>query len=392
MLEEVKKELTGHILPFWMRLKDEEYGGYYGLVDVDLKLDKTGEKGCILNSRILWTFSNAVLVLKDEQYLPYAKHAYRFLSEKFFDRKHGGIFWSLDYKGEPLDTIKHSYNIAFAIYGLSSYYAASGEKTALDLAIELYELLEMRYKDAYGYQEALSADFGPQSNEHLSENGVMASKTMNTTLHIFEAYTELYRVSRMEPVKKSMEWILDLFCDKIYSREKERMEVFFDDKMNTLIDLHSYGHDIETAWLLDRGLSILQNPVYSDKCRDMITALEKKILSVAYNGESVPAECENGKVLENRIWWVQCEAMVGFYNAYEKHPEQTEYLTAVKHIWEYTKEYMVDHREGGEWLNERFYDKTINRREPIVWPWKCPYHNGRMCLELISRAEGKNGQ
>ena len=124
----------------------------------------------------------------------------------------------------------------------------------------------------------------------------------------------------------------------------------------------------------------------------MITALEKKILSVAYNGESVPAECENGKVLENRIWWVQCEAMVGFYNAYEKHPEQTEYLTAVKHIWEYTKEYMVDHREGGEWLNERFYDKTINRREPIVWPWKCPYHNGRMCLELISRAEGKNGQ
>lgn len=387
MKEEIRKELTEHILPFWMKLKDDEFGGYYGMVDVDLKLDKTGEKGCILNSRILWTFSNAVEVLGDKSYLPYAKHAYDFLIEKFYDRKFGGIFWSLDYKGQPLDKIKHSYNTAFAIYALSSYYAVTKDARALEIATELYQLLEMKYLDDYGYQEAFTEDFKPQSNEHLSENGVMASKTMNTTLHIFEAYTELYRVSGMEPVKKSMKRILDLFCEKIYAPEKERMEVFFDEKMNTLIDLHSYGHDIETAWLLDRGLKVMQDAQYSAKCKDMITALEKKILAVAYNGESLPAECEKGKVLQTRVWWVQCEAMVGFYNAYQKHPEAKEYLEAVRNIWEYTKKWLIDDREGGEWINERFTDGTINREQPIVWPWKCPYHNARMCFELIQRME-----
>lgn len=400
--EEFQKELTEHILPFWMRLKDEKFGGFYGFMDVDLCLDKTAEKGCILNSRLLWTFSNAVLVLKDEKYLPYAKHAYEFLAGRFFDRKNGGIYWSLNYKGEPLDTVKHSYNTAFAVYALSSYYDASKDEEALLLAKELYQLLEMKYKDEYGYKEAFTVDFQPQSNEHLSENGVMAAKTMNTTLHIFEAYTELYRVSGLAPVKKSMQWILDLFCEKIYNPKLSRMEVFFDEQMNTLIDLHSYGHDIETAWLLDRGLEVLQDDARSEKCRHMIASLEKKILEAAYNGESLPAECENGRVLETRVWWVQCEAIIGFYNAYQKcqtNSGQTDadrrgalalsekYLDAVKQIWEYTKKYMIDDREGGEWLNERLNDKTINRRQPVVSPWKCPYHNSRMCLEMVRRME-----
>lgn len=385
MLQEIKKELVEHILPFWMNLKDEENGGYYGFMDVDLGLDKTGEKGCILNSRILWTFSNAVLVLGDKSYLPYAEHAYRFLAEKFYDNERGGVYWSLNYKGEPLDTIKHSYNTAFAIYALSSFYAASGEVRALELAKELYFLLEEKYRDEYGYKEAFTVDFKPQSNEHLSENGVMASKTMNTTLHIIEAYTELYRVAGFAPAAQSIKEILDLFHDKIFAPAAERMEVFFDEKMNTLIDLHSYGHDIETAWLLDRALYVLGDRAYSEKCADMITTLEEKILKVAYDGESLAAECEKGKVLETRVWWVQCEAIIGFYNAYQKHPEQTKYLEASQNIWNYTKEYFVDKREGGEWLNERFYDKSINRAQPVVSPWKCPYHNARMCFEMIKR-------
>ena len=385
MQAEMRKELTEHILPFWMGLLDEKNGGYYGFMDTDLTLTREAEKGCILNSRILWTFSNAATLLDSKLYLPYAKHAFLFLKNVFWDREHGGIYWSVDAQGKPLDTIKHSYNTAFAIYGLSSYYEASGEEEALLMAKELYLLLETRYKDAYGYREAFTVDFGPQSNEHLSENGVMASKTMNTTLHIFEAYTELYRVSGFEPAKESLHRILELFGEKIYNPQKKRMEVFFDEKMNTLIDLHSYGHDIETAWLLARGLAVLGEEPLLEKYRPMLESLEDTILNEAFTGTYLPAECENGKVLKTGVWWVQCEAVIGFVNAWQQRPQRTDFLAAAGRVWDYLKEYFVDTREGGEWYNERFPDGSVNKGQPVVSPWKCPYHNSRMCMEMIRR-------
>lgn len=388
MQSEIKNELVNHILPFWMALKDDEYGGYYGYMDTKLNLNKQGEKGGILNSRILWTFSNAYLYLKDEKLLGYAKHAYNFLVNKLYDDKNGGIYWSVDYKGQPLDTIKHSYNISFAIYALSSYYDASKDEKALELAKELFHLVEDIYRDEYGYKEALTIDFKPQSNEHLSENGVMASKTMNTTLHAFEAYTELYRVSGYEPAKSAMLWILDIFKNKIYNKSLHRLEVFFDEKFNSLIDLHSYGHDIEAAWLVERGIEVLGEEVLKHEFEPIFEDLEQQILSVAYDGHSIAAECEKGVVLTKRIWWVQCEAMIGFYNAYQKRHE-IEYLDAVHNIWEFIKEYFIDNRPGGEWINERFFDEqmTINEKEPVLSVWKCPYHNSRMCLELLKRQQ-----
>lgn len=390
MRNEIKEELTSHILPFWKSLKDEENGGYYGYMDCDLKLDKQAEKGGILNSRILWTFSNAYMFLKESSLLDYAKHAYDFLVEKLYDRERGGIYWSVDYMGNPADTIKHSYNIAFAVYALSSYYDASGDEHALELAKELFYVIENTYRDEFGYKEALTVDFSPQSNEHLSENGVIAEKTMNTTLHIFEAYTELYRVSGFGPAKKSMEWILHIFKDKIFNPEKRRLEVFFDKEFHSILDLHSYGHDIEAAWLIERGLVVLGDKALHEDFLTMFEILEKEILSVAYDGTSVAAECENGVVLDKRIWWVQCEAMIGFYNAYQKRPEETPYLEAVRQIWEFVKTYIIDKRQGGEWINERFYDeeRTINREEPMLSPWKCPYHNARMCMEMLKRIPG----
>ncbi len=385
--EEIKQELTDHILPFWKNLKDEENGGFYGYMGTDMVLDKKAEKGGILHSRILWTFANAYLTLKDETMLPYAKHAYEFIRDSFFDKELGGMYWSVNYKGEPADTIKHSYNMAFGIYGLSSYYAATKDEEALELAKSLYEIIESKYRDEKGYKEALTVDFQPQSNEHLSENGVMAEKTMNTMLHIYEAYTELYRVCGHEGAKEGMKFIADIFLNKIYVPEKHRLEVFFDKDMNTLIDLHSYGHDIETAWLMEKGLEVLGDDVYHEKFLPMFEDLEEEILKVAYDGESVAAEAEEGRVLENRIWWVQCESMIGFLNAYHKRPTETKYMDAVNNIWEFVKKYIIDYRQGSEWYNERFYDKSINEKEPLLSPWKCPYHNARMCYEFINRLD-----
>lgn len=385
MVEEVKNHLLNTIIPFWKNLRDDENGGYYGWLDYDLKLDKKAVKGCILNSRITWFFANAYTLLKDESLLDEARHGYEFLKEHCIDKENGGIYWSIRYDGTPEDTTKHTYNQAFCIYALSSYYEASGDKEALDLAKQLFALIEEKCTDEVGYLEAFTKDFKPESNEKLSENGVLADKTMNTLLHVFEAYTELYRVSKDEAVKKRLMWIMDTFADKVYNPELHRQEVFFDANYNSIIDLHSYGHDIETAWLMDRGTEVLGEPEYTAKMSPITKDLTAQIYKIAFDGHSLANECCKGEVNTHRIWWVQAETVVGFLNGYEKDPSKKEYLEAAEHEWEFIKEHVVDKREGSEWFWEVRPDGTPFEGRPIVEPWKCPYHNGRMCFEVIRR-------
>ena len=386
MIEEVKSELTGHIIPFWKKLRDNEYGGYYGLLDFDLKLDKKAVKGCILNNRITWFFSNAYLCLKDESLLDEARHGYEFLRDYCLDRKNGGVYWSMSYDGKPLDTTKHTYNQAFCIYALSSYYDACGDKEALEEAYSLFDIIETKCRDEGGYLEAFDEEFKPASNEKLSENGVMADRTMNTLLHVFEAYTELYRVDKNEKVADKLRWILDCFADKIYNPQLHRQEVFFDHEYNTLIDLYSYGHDIETSWLIDRGLEILGDKAYTEKLSPITTDLARNVKKTAFDGHSLANECDKGVVNTDRIWWVQAETLIGFINAYQKDKSQTDFLEAARAEWDFIKNYSIDHREGSEWFSGVAADGSPDpRKREIVEPWKCPYHNGRMCIEVIKR-------
>lgn len=385
MKKEVKNHLINDIIPFWKKLRDDVHGGYYGFMDFDLKVDEKAVKGCILNSRITWFFANAYMVLKDESLLDEAKYGYEFMKNYCMDKENGGIFWSLQYDGTPEETLKHTYNQAFAIYALSSYYDASKDKEALDMAYELFELIETKCRDEYGYLEAFNEKFELIDNEKLSENGVMAEKTMNTLLHVFEAYTELYRVDKNEKVKEKLQEILDIFADKVYNPEIHRQEVFFDKYWNTIIDLHSYGHDIETAWLIDRGLEVLGDEKYERKLSPITKDLTNQIYKIAFDGRSLSNECERGVVDTNRVWWVQAETIVGFLNGYEKNPERTDYLDAAKATWEFIKEYVLDKREGSEWFWRVSQDGKPDTEKPIVEPWKCPYHNGRMCFEVINR-------
>ncbi len=389
MVEEIKAHLINDIIPFWKGLRDDEFGGYYGYLDYDLKLDKKAEKGCILNSRITWFFSNAYTLLKDESLLEEAKHGFVFMKEHCMDKENGGIFWSMKYNGEPEDTTKHTYNQAFSIYALSSYYEASGDEEALEMAKELFHIIETRCTDAIGYKEAFDKEFHEIENDKLSENGVIAEKTMNTLLHVFEAYTELYRVAKLPEVKERLEWIMDTFVNKVYNPDRHRQEVFFDAEMNSILDLHSYGHDIETAWLIDRGVEVLGEKEYEEKMTPITRDLTAQIYKVAFNGSSLANECENGVVNEHRIWWVQAEAVVGFLNGYQKNPEKTEYLEAAKAEWNFIKEHVIDKRTGSEWFWEVDEEGKPFEGRPIVEPWKCPYHNGRMCFEVIKRAEQK---
>ncbi len=380
---EVHQELTRRILPFWSGLRDDVRGGYVGKMDYDLTRHPEADKGCILNSRILWFFSEAYLLLKDEALLGEARHAYEML-KRMTDQQNGGVYWSLHADGTVADATKHTYNQAFAIYALSAYFRAGKNPYALERAKVLFRMIEDKCRDAGGYLEAFTADWRPESNEKLSENGVMATRTMNTLLHVMEGYTGLYQVWSDPELKARLYEILDIWESKIYNKEKRRQEVFFDHEYHSLIDLHSFGHDIETSWLTEKTLEALDDPALTARIRPRLLEMADHTWHAAFTDHGFANECERGVVNQKRIWWVQAEALMGFLNAWEKTGE-TRYWDAMLSQWNYIRDVMTDKRTNSEWFWYVNEDGTPGSDEPIVEPWKCPYHNGRMCIEVLRR-------
>ncbi len=392
MKAEIQKELENHIIPFWDALCDYEKGGFYGFVSYGLKTDKDAPKGVILHSRILWFYSNCYLVLRKKEYLDKAAHCFDFLRKHCVDREYGGVYWMMNADGSVNDSMKHTYCQAFFIYAMSSYYDASGDKEALELALDVFETVEKKCVDSVAYLEAQSREFELIENDALSENGLMADKTMNTVLHLIEAYTELYRVSRNEKVLERLIFQLKLTYDRIYDKDGSKLLVFFDKEMNVIGDIHSYGHDIEATWLLDRACDVIADSGSEDfvKLGEKISGMNRKIVrsiaDIAFKEGSVLNERENDKINTWRIWWVQAESVVGFLNAYQRYGD-SEYEHISRSVWNYIKEKIIDRREGGEWYSQVDENGTPADFKPAVDPWKCPYHNGRMCLEVIERLE-----
>jgi mannobiose 2-epimerase len=385
LYKETKQELLNHIMPFWNKLKDER-GGFYGYVDYNLEIDKDAIKGVILNSRIMWFYSNIYLTCKNEEALDYAKHAFEFFKNYCLDKEYGGVYLLMNYDGTPYDDMKHTYNQAFAIYGLSSYYNATKDKEALKIAYDLFNIIETKCVDEYGYTEAFDRKWNIINNDLLSEDGFHADKTMNALLHIIEAYTELYRVDKNQMVREKLEKALIVCKNKVYNSDSHILEVFFDKKMNSIADIHSYGHDIEASWLIDRALEVLNDDVFTKEFAPITAQIVDKVLNTAYENGSINNQNCEGKIDKTRVWWVQAESVVGFLNAYEKIRNE-KYLDVTLNIWNYIKENIIDKRDESEWFWEVDFDGKPSSRKPIVEPWKCPYHNGRMCMEVIRRYE-----
>lgn len=382
MKQQCKDELVNRIIPFWKNLADFDNGGFYGYVDNNLAINKEFNKGVILNSRILWFFSNCSLILKDKECLKYAEHAFKFL-EKCIDKEYGGVYWHMDYKGNPADEMKHTYNIAFAIYALSSYYMASKNQQAILYAYELFDTIESKTIDEIGYVECFDRTWNVIDNKILSENGLLAEKTMNTVLHLIEAYTELYKADSSGKVKERLEFLLNQYTDKIFDAENNKLFVFFDKNLNVIGDIHSYGHDIEASWLTDLACETLGNESLTLKCKEINLKISNNIFELAFKNGALNNERENDKIDTKRVWWVQAEGVVGFYNAYQKSGE-SKYIEISEKIWDYIKNNFSDKRQGGEWHAYISQDGDV-LSFPVVDPWKCPYHNGRMCLEVIKR-------
>jgi len=381
MLGEIRAELTDHIIPFWNGMADYENGGFCGYMSHNLVTDKSADKGVILLSRILWFYSNCFLVLNESALLESAKHCFNFMAKHCVDAEYGGVYWSVKANGEKSETMKHIYCHAFFIYAMSSYYDASGDESALDLAMEVFEIAESRFADEVSYRECFTRDWQTRDNAELSENGINADKTMNSVLHLIEAYTELYRVAKNTRVAERLRFLLSLTYDKIYDKDNARLLVFFDDGMNPLGDVHSYGHDIEAAWLMDRAVQIAKDELPNGLFNDILAMnrkLAEKVYEAAFDeGEkAMNYENDGGRINKTRVWWAEAEAVVGFVKA-----RDPRYLERARQVWEYIRAYVIDTRDGGEWHSQVGED-GVPAELPVVDEWKCPYHNGRMCLEV----------
>lgn len=386
--QEVQEVLTTNILPYWMnRMVDEENGGFYGRITGMEQRVPEAEKGAILNARILWTYSAAYRLLKKEEYLAMATRAKEYIIHHFYDKEFGGIYWSLDCKGAPLDTKKQIYALGFAIYGLSEYNRATEDKEALDYAVRLFESIEAHSFDAVknGYCEALTREWDEIEDMRLSEKDANERKTMNTHLHILEPYTNLYRVWKDERLKKQLYNLILIFTDKILNRETGHLQLFFDDDWNSKYRIVSYGHDIEASWLIHEAALELGD-------KDLLAKVEPIVKQIAI-AASEGFTSEGGMIYEknpdtyrvdaDRHWWVQAETVVGYMNLFQ-HFNDKEALQKAIACWDFIRKYLID-RENGEWYWSIRADGTVNREDDKAGFWKCPYHNGRMCMEVLMR-------
>ena len=379
--------LRENILPFWQDMADTENGGFYGEADFYGKIDKTAAKGGILNSRILWTFSAAYRLFNDGIYKKLAARARDFLFSAFFDMDYGGIYWLVDNKGSPVQTRKQFYNIAFAIYALSEHYLAADDRSSLDLALSLFESLEKYGYDPEtgGYIEACVRNWKEIDDFRLSGKDFNSPKSMNTNLHVLEAYTTLAAAGKNENVRKALENLLRVTMEKIVNKSGH-FELFFDMNWNSLCKEVSWGHDIEGSWLMyEAALTVGNESLIKDvknTAIDIANAVHKKALDYE-NGGLLSGLDEDGNILLKKEWWPQAEAVVGFYNAYQLTGGQ-KYLKAAENVWEYVNKHFKD-SEKGEWHNELYADNKPDINMPKAGFWKCPYHNARACFEIIRR-------
>jgi mannobiose 2-epimerase len=391
-LEQLKKEvtenLTGNILPYWSaKMVDNVNGGFYGRIDGNDKVYPEAEKGGILNARILWTYSSAYRVLGDTSYLHLAKRAKDYILAHFIDSQHGGAYLSVKADGAPSNTRKQVYTNAFFIYALAEYNRATGDKQALAEAGKIFELFE-KYaadKEYGGYYEVFSQDWQRIRERMIGESSDKDEKTMNTSLHVMEAYANLYRVSGDKFVGDRLRNLVEIFLDKIIDKKTSHLICFLDRTWNSTSTVDSYGHDIESSWLLDEAAGLLKDK----KLIERVKAAGLKIANAAEEGYQSDGSMlteknyATGHFRTQRSWWEQAETIVGYLNAFELTGDES-YLNRSLKCWEYLKKYFIDTKNGG-WFSS-VSESGVPGGDKAGF-WICPYHSGRMCMEVIERVK-----
>ena len=381
-----EEELIQNILPFWMtKMVDDKHGGFYGRIDGLNMLHERAHKGIILNARILWTFSAAHLQTANRDYLKAAIRAYDYFIHHFMDESDGGVYWMLNYKGEAINTRKQIYAQAFAIYALSEYYKVTKQQEVLDQAIALFRLIETYSFDSQsnGYLEAFDQEWRLLLDLRLSEKDANEAKTMNTHLHILEAYTNLYQVWPDELLRRRLNNLIELFRDRFISNAFH-FHLFFDEFWNLKSDSFSFGHDIEGSWLLAEAAHTLGDEILIKEIDELaIQMVEASLEGMDQDGGLMNEAGPFGLEDSDKHWWPQAEALVGLVNAWQI-TGNAKYLDHAGQTWTFIKNKIVD-RTYGEWHWRVTKEGEVIHSEDKAGPWKCPYHNGRAMLELMKR-------
>ena len=384
-IADYKREVTTElykILHFWQQYTvDTGSGGFYGALNNENEVLEGAPKGAVLNSRILWTFSAAYNFDHHPEWLEMADRAYHYLQAYFRDQEYGGVYWSVTAEGQPLETRKQVYGQAFMIYALSEYYRCNPREEVLDWAMGLYRLLEAHSYDPLngGYFEAFSREWGPIADLRLSAKDDNASKTMNTHLHVLEAYTNLYRIWPDTGLRKRLYHLLDIFTTRIISPATHQQVLFFDNEWQRQSKVISFGHDIEAAWLLQEAAEVLQDAALIKQVKDNAV----RMAAAAINGVDGDGGMRYEDHIAEKHWWVQAEAMVGFFNAWQNSGEE-KYLQLSMGTWAFVKQYIID-KQKGEWYWGITAQHEVMPGQDKAGFWKCPYHNSRACLEIIHR-------
>lgn len=377
-----------NILAYWTQYAiDETNGGFVGKIDKDNRIETSAPKGSVLNSRILWSFSAAYNLTGRPGYLMMAERAFRYIADHFIDKEYGGVYWTVDASGRPLDTKKQIYALSFAVYGLSEYYLATKEDEAKRLAIELYDAIVAHSYDTVhgGYIEALTRDWKEIDDLRLSNKDANERKSMNTHLHVLEGFANLYRIWPDQALRQRIVELIHIFLDHIIDKETSHLLLFFDDAWNSKANAVSYGHDIEAAWLVQEAAEIIGD-------QDLVAVVKQhsvKIADAAAKGLDKDGglwyekDLDTDHLLKEKHWWPQSEAMVGFFNAWQISGDDS-YLQKSLHNWDFVQQYILD-KKGGEWVWGVKEDYSLMEGEDKVGLWKCPYHNSRACIEIIRR-------
>ena len=386
---EVKKELHA-ILAWWIKYTvDKKNGGFYGKINNNNHFDPKAIKGLVLNARVLYTFSAAFLLTPKKKYLSLANRAFKYLKANFLDTEHGGFYWSVNDKGKMKDGKKQVYGQAFAIYALAEYYKASRNNEALKMAKNCFKLVEKHSFDAIntGYLEAFTEKWNPISDLRLSEKDQNEKKSMNTHLHVIEAYANLYLIYKSEKLKNAIEKLLNNFKQHIVNQQTHHLNLFFTEKWEIKSPAISFGHDIEAAWLLLAAAQTIKNKEQIENFK----AIALKIANATTKGlnEHGALWYEFDPLTQNWTkemhWWPQAEAMVGFFNAWQINKEEKHLTNSLK-SWSFIKAKLIDH-QNGEWFWGINSDFSLMEEDKAGF-WKCPYHNSRACMEIIKRIEG----
>jgi mannobiose 2-epimerase len=386
ILPELKNELS-RILDFWStKAVDLEFGGFVGQINSSGEIIPNATKGVVLNTRLLWTFSAAYRNIGNKLYLEMANRAYDYLLKYFWDKKEGGLFWECDYLGNPVNTRKQAYAQGFGVYAFSEYFLATGSEEGLEYAISLFDSLEDRFKDSEfgGYWEALSVDWQPMDDMRLSTKDANSPKSMNTHLHILEPYTNLYRAWPDEQLKECIMTLIGLFQERIIDSETGHFNLFFERDWAVQSNIVSFGHDIEGAWLLHGAAMEIKNSDVIQSIQSSALRLVNITLEEGTDADgSVWYEKEGDHIDKDRHWWGQAEAMVGLMDAWEISRDDW-YIECLVRVWRYIKSNLMD-TKNGEWFWSIHDDGAPNLNEDKAGFWKCPYHNSRALLELITR-------